>query len=171
MTEAEWLSDPDPFFMLDFLAGRTSGRKFRLFAVACCRSWIDSGEVEGPDWDHDSMDKSEVEGCGRDDEEWARDWACKDVGGPDIPLKCALIRDIFGPLPFRPVTFDPAWRTATVTSLAQAIYDQRAFDRMTILADALEDAGCTSKEILEHCRSASEHVRGCWAVDLVLGKE
>jgi hypothetical protein len=51
------------------------------------------------------------------------------------------------------------------------IYDERAFNRMPILADALEEAGCTNKDILDHCRSGGEHVRGCWAVDLILGKE
>jgi hypothetical protein len=81
-----------------------------------------------------------------------------------------LIRDIFGN-PFRPVTFDSAWRTANVLGLAQTIYDARAFDRMPILADALEDAGCTSAEILTHCRQPGDHVRGCWVVDLILGKE
>jgi hypothetical protein len=80
------------------------------------------------------------------------------------------LRDVFGN-PFRPVTLDPAWRTANVVSLARAIYDERAFDRMPILADALEDAGCTSADVLEHCRRPGEHVRGCWVVDLVLGKE
>ena len=80
------------------------------------------------------------------------------------------MRCIFGN-PFRPVTFDPIWRTATVTSLAQAIYDERAFDRLPILADALEDAGCTCAEMLEHCRQPSQHARGCWVVDLLLGKD
>ena len=69
------------------------------------------------------------------------------------------------------LTFDAAWRTATVTSLALAIYEERAFDRLPILADALEDAGCTNADILGHCRGGGEHVRGCWVVDLVLGKE
>ena len=81
-----------------------------------------------------------------------------------------LLRDIFGN-PFRPVAFDSAWRSSTVTSLAEAIYAERAFDRLPILADALEDAGCTSADVLEHCRQPGEHVRGCWVVDLVLEKD
>jgi len=80
-----------------------------------------------------------------------------------------FVRDIFGN-PFRPVAFDPAWCSSTVTSLADAIYVERAFDRLPILADALEDAGCTSTDVLEHCRQPGEHARGCWVVDLVLGK-
>jgi hypothetical protein len=54
--------------------------------------------------------------------------------------------------------------------LAQAIYDERAFDRLPILADALLDAGCDNEELLAHLRSEGPHVRGCWAVDLILGK-
>jgi hypothetical protein len=81
-----------------------------------------------------------------------------------------LLRDIFGN-PFRRVTVEPARRTANVTGLAEAIYAERAFDRLPILADALEDAGCTNVEVLDHCRQPGEHVRGCWVVDLLLGKE
>jgi len=58
-----------------------------------------------------------------------------------------------------------------VVKLAESIYDERAFDRMPILADALEEAGCANADILAHCRQPGEHVRGCWAVDLILGKE
>jgi hypothetical protein len=84
---------------------------------------------------------------------------------------CDLLRDIFGN-PFRPVVFDPAWRTSDVMLLAQSIYEERAFDRMPILADALQDAGCDSDDILGHLRDPhAAHVRGCWALDLVLGKE
>jgi hypothetical protein len=86
------------------------------------------------------------------------------------PVHAALLRDIFAN-PFRPVAINPAWRTSNVTALAQSIYDERAFDRLPILADALEDAGCDNVDILNHCRQPGEHVRGCWVVDLVLGKE
>ncbi len=72
--------------------------------------------------------------------------------------------------PFRPVTLEPAWLTSTVRSLAEGIYAERAFDRMPILADALEEAGCDNADLLAHCRGDGPHVRGCWVVDLVLGK-
>ena len=88
---------------------------------------------------------------------------------PETPAHCDLIRDIFGN-PFRPVVADPAWLTPTVQSIASAIYADRAFDRLPILADALEEAGCTDADVLLHCRIPGEHVRGCWVVDLVLGK-
>jgi hypothetical protein len=84
-----------------------------------------------------------------------------------------LLRDIFGPLPFRAIALDPAWLTwnhATVHAIAGRIYDERTFHDLPILADALEDAGCTDPDILAHCRQGGEHVRGCWVVDLILGK-
>jgi hypothetical protein len=82
----------------------------------------------------------------------------------------AIIRDIFGN-PFRPVTADATWLTPSVVALARTIYDERAFDRLTKLADALLAEGCDDRGILNHCRSEGPHVRGCWVVDLVLGKE
>lgn len=81
-----------------------------------------------------------------------------------------LVRDIFGN-PYRPVTLDPSWVTSTVKHLAEAIYTEKAFDRLPILADALEDAGCTSQYILDHCRQPGEHARGCWALDVILRRE
>ena len=81
----------------------------------------------------------------------------------------ALLRDIFGN-PFRPAAFDPQWRSADVGALARTIYDDRAFDRMPIFADALMDAGCDDEQVIGHCRGPGPHVRGCWAVDLVLEK-
>jgi hypothetical protein len=65
---------------------------------------------------------------------------------------------------------DPAWLTSTVVQLASGIYEDRAFDRLPILADALMDAGCDHPDVLAHCRSDGPHVRGCWVVDLLLGK-
>jgi hypothetical protein len=84
-----------------------------------------------------------------------------------------VIYEIFGN-PFRSVSVDMswlAWHSGTVSKIAQAIYDDRALDGMPILADALEDAGCTNADILNHCRQSREHVRGCWVVDLILGKQ
>lgn len=81
-----------------------------------------------------------------------------------------LLRDIFGTLPFRPITLSPLLLTRTVIQLAQTIYDERRFTDMPVLADALEEAGCDNAEVLTHCRSGDGHVRGCWVVDLVLGQ-
>jgi hypothetical protein len=81
-----------------------------------------------------------------------------------------LLRCIFGN-PFRPVALDPSWRTSTVVALAEGIYADRAFDRLPILADALQDAGCGNESVLSHCRSGGPHARGCWVVDLLLGKK
>ncbi|MBA4192079.1 MAG: hypothetical protein C0467_29220 [Planctomycetaceae bacterium] len=80
-----------------------------------------------------------------------------------------LLRELFGN-PFRPVTVDPSWLTSTVNALAEGIYAYRAFDRMPILADALQDAACDNDEVLAHCRGPGSHVRGCFVVDLLLGK-
>jgi hypothetical protein len=95
--------------------------------------------------------------------------------------QCHLLRDIFGPLSLRPVTPDPAWlnwQSCTIPKLAQVIYEERElpsghFDRsrLTVLADALEEAGCPDTEILGHLRGPGPHVRGCWVVDRILHKE
>jgi hypothetical protein len=80
----------------------------------------------------------------------------------------ALLREVFGN-PFRPLDFAP-WRTDTAVALARTMYESRDFGAMPILADALQDAGCDSAEVLTHCRDAAQvHVRGCWVVDGVLG--
>lgn len=80
-----------------------------------------------------------------------------------------LLRDVF-PNPFRPVTFGPNWRTETAVRLARGMYESRAFSAMPILADALQDAGCDHPDVLAHCRDDQLHVRGCWVVDLIMGK-
>jgi hypothetical protein len=87
--------------------------------------------------------------------------------------QAAILRDLFGN-PLIPQVCSQAWsswRSGMIPQLAQAIYTDRAFDRLPLLADALEDAGCTDAAILEHCRGPGPHVRGCWVVDLLLCKE
>jgi hypothetical protein len=71
------------------------------------------------------------------------------------------------------LSVEPTWLTwnqAALPKISQAIDDERAFDSLPILADALEDAGCNDRDTLDHCRSSSPHVRGCWVLDLILGK-
>jgi hypothetical protein len=97
------------------------------------------------------------------------------VKAADERANAAILRDLFGPLPFRAVklaraTF--AWEHGVVQALAQEIYDEGRWDELPILADALEDAGCREEEMLRHCRdTAAPHVKGCWVVDALLGKE
>jgi hypothetical protein len=84
--------------------------------------------------------------------------------------QCVLIRCVVGN-PFRPIALDPSWLTPTAVTLARQMYESRDFTPMPILADALQDAGCDNTDILNHCRGEGPHVRGCWVVDLLLGKE
>ncbi|MBY0458027.1 MAG: hypothetical protein K2V38_11860 [Gemmataceae bacterium] len=79
------------------------------------------------------------------------------------------MNDIFGN-PFRPVAVAPELLTDTVVAFAREMYESRDFSAMPILADALQDAGCDSDDILSRCRGQSENVRGCWVVDRLLGK-
>ena len=88
----------------------------------------------------------------------------------EAAAQLALLHCVFGN-PFRSQSADPQWLTATVRQLAAGIYDEKAFDRMPILADALQDAGCEEELLLSHCRGPGPHVRGCWVVDLMLGKQ
>lgn len=84
----------------------------------------------------------------------------------DAPTR-ELIRDIFGN-PFHCVDVAEDWSSPEVLSLAQRCYDDRVFDRMPLLADTLEGAGCDQAAILLHCRSPLAHVRGCWVLDALL---
>jgi hypothetical protein len=224
MTEAEWTSCKDnPRAMLDYLRemekrNRTKSgrRKFRLFAVGCCRLI----------WDHlpDAQLREAVEiaerfadGQAKKQQLTAARHAAaerKTVGSYErhvpggqaraavsmasdttkeqsfhaafdmalypepfagYPVAgagghaglCDLLRCVFGN-PFKTVRLDQRWRTANVLDLARTIYQECAFDRLPILADALMDSGCSSEPILAHCRASEAHVRGCWVVDLIL---
>jgi hypothetical protein len=98
------------------------------------------------------------------------------IGDGGMKAVADLLRDVTGN-PFRPTSVESIWLTATVTSIAQVAYDQRSLpsghldpNNLAVLADALEDAGCTSEQILSHLRSPWPHVRGCWVLDLLLCK-
>lgn len=79
-----------------------------------------------------------------------------------------LLRCIVGN-PFRVVMVQPEWQNEQVVTLAQGIYDENAFERLAMLADALREAGCTDSAMLDHCRNDGPHGRGCWVVDVLLG--
>ena len=223
MTEQEWLNCTDPKLMLEFLRGKTSDRKLRLFACACARrlwhllareewrpppddrsrkavelaetfvggraSEADLRVASGPA----QVARNEVgfsyPGCGEAfpvmmgasyAEASVADAVAEAVadalGDSEILLRntgpeAAALRCLFNP--FRPVTVNHAWLTwngGTVRSLAQTIYEECAFDRLPILADALEEAGGDNDDILAHLRSEGPHQCGCWPVDLILGK-
>jgi hypothetical protein len=212
MTEREWLESSDPQPMLEFVRGKASDRKLRLFACACGRCYLDRvykepdprilelmalyGEkdrrildVEERYADGHSGMKALVaayEAAGNDPVD-ASDAAHFDpylnayhinahymdrfgkVPEAVRLAQCDLLRDLIGN-PFRPVAVATAWLTATVQALAQGIYEERAFDGLPVLADALEEAGCTGSDILGHLRGSGPHVRGCWAIDLILAK-
>jgi hypothetical protein len=205
MNEEEWLNFADPHPMLEFLEGKASDRKLRLFAVACSRRvWtlIDSlgrGAVE--------VAEDFADGLAGPDELRAARLACQGAGGQaawyaaasnaaiaarnaarsaqagvannailgseatELLAQAALVRDIFGLTPFRPQSVDPSCLTPAVIEIAKAIYENRSFDRLPELPDALAEGGCNKEETLRHLRGKGPHVRGCWALDIVLGKE
>ncbi len=113
---------------------------------------------------------------------WAATYAA--VGKNDVAkaaveraAQSALLRDIFGN-PFRHIALDSDWRTPTVILLAQSAYNERLMPggcldntRLAVLADALEEAGCTEHSIIDHLRGPGPHVPGCWPVDLALVNE
>jgi hypothetical protein len=261
MTEQEWNSCADPGPMLEFLKGKASDRKLRLFAVACCRkiwhlladersrtavdvagraadrqatkkefsdarraavrAYHDAGQISHSLWLATDRTYRVGDKVYRADDAFQPTDATKAAHAatnaayaaqaatntvtqvaatetaryvaiaasqsafedcPTLPAareaalapahaeQSVIVLEIFGN-PFRPVTLDPTWLTSTVKNLAEAIYEERAFDRLPILADALEDAGCNQQDILSHLRGGGEHCRGCWPLDLVLGKE
>jgi hypothetical protein len=232
MTEQDWLASTDPQKMLEFLRGKASDRKLRLFAVACCRKiWhlmieesfrraIEIAELLADGMALTGDMDAELTACEeavpnpddlfdqgaaavlRAEIGWAAGMAATYVSFPDGSLmslvdgmtatandaaaeldpsashntmgremaeQAQLVRDIFGN-PFRQMAFESSWRTPTVIRLAQTLYDRRVIDRMSSMADALEEVRCTNADILAHCRAPGPHVRGCWAVDLILDR-
>ncbi len=143
LSEADWLAWSEPVSLLRPFAGRE--RKFTLLHEAALQARL--GQM---------LDPSES------------------AARPD-PRKhlCDLIRDVFG-YPCRQLGFGEAWLTRhadTAVKIARCIYDEDRFADLPVLADALEEAGCTNPHILGHCRGPGPHVRGCWVVDLLLGQD
>lgn len=236
MTEQEWLACTDPKPMLEFLRGKASDRKLRLFACACGRRvWrllkeADSRTaVEVAESFADGLERKSTLAVARSrarraavtqrgaayvawraafekiqaaivhlalDTFWSAGFRM--FGGlaadmADVEREqaavAALLPEIFGN-PFRPLPpkrgkkkWEQMWRSllawndGTVVRLAQAAYEERLLpegtldnSRLAVLADALEEAGCTDGDILAHLRGLGPHVRGCWPVDLCLGK-
>jgi hypothetical protein len=192
--ETDWLQSDDPDVLFQCLLHENGHRKRWLYGYACCRlRWDELPDdhtrraIEFAERVED--DPAPVECLPAQAElrralqraRLAAHDACKGESVPGTEYatglrgptpeqrrqQAALVRDIFGN-PFRPVEFDPRWRTADVMGLARAIYEDRAFDRLPLLADALMDAGCADEQVTGHCRAAGPHVRGCWVVDLVL---
>jgi hypothetical protein len=177
-----------------------SDRKLRLFAVACFQQWPPSadkmnrraGEVAERHADGQADDRqlsaalrqalgttnlatnptTDVVGM---DAYRAAAWTAADVGlaigESQRTIQAALVRCIFGPLLFRPVIIEPAWRTAIVLELARRSYEARDFSLLPALGAALSDAGCQDSEILAHCASEGPHCRGCWLIDCLLERE
>jgi hypothetical protein len=242
MKEAKWLAARDPEVLLEFLKGKVSDRKLRLFACACFRSLV---ELLPEEWYEEAIALTErvADGAmpkrqlqqlraafkaGRGSPTWSQtvQWAVFALGRMLQPRAwhaaaeavgrtidtlvgataegqehtkagqaakrvvkdkeycshCDLLRDVFGN-PFRPTPHIDrrwlAWNDGTVRRLAEAAYQEREMPsghldqaRIAILADALEEAGCTEPVLLGHCRNGGAvHVRGCWAVDLLTGRE
>jgi hypothetical protein len=232
MTEKEWLNCTEPTPMLEFLRGKASDRKLRLFACACCRRvWdqlpdercrqavlVAERFADGMATDLQLRSAADAAFQSADDNSSAiagqsfaigqgiyfaartasyaanpspheaafrsartMHTAAVGTAGEQLPARLAahdavchyrikLLDDIFGN-PFRPVALDPNWLTSAVVEMAQTIYDDRTFNRLPNLADALDESGCDNEEILNHCRQPGVHVRGCWVLDLLLGKE
>jgi hypothetical protein len=202
MTEAQWQGGTDPVPMVEFLRGRASDRKLRLFVVACSRleddrsptivSMFEAAErLADGRATREEVRRLWLHPPTVNDYAWPErpfEWASSYVGlcpkgeatqeeqegSPPAALLPPLLREVFGN-PFRPPPqVQPAWLAwegDLVRKLAQAVYDEGAFERLPILADALEEAGCAEAELLGHLRAAGPHVRGCWALDLLLGKQ
>jgi hypothetical protein len=196
MTEAEWQHTGDVHALVKYLSGKrgSTARRFRLFGVASGRRFATKlpnaachAVVEAAEQFADGMiglaELSAARRAALQTQQlieaqdfvgvaWARvaaGLATEIASLPGLEGTGDLLRDIFGN-PFRPVSVEPSWLTSTVVALAEGIYQERAFDRLPILADALMDAGCDNADVLGHCRGDGPHVRGCWVVDMLTGR-
>ncbi len=214
MTEAEWRATTDIIRLLDNVyREERSLRKWRMFAIACCRSveqhlsvWSrgalrvleDVADGEAPDFVRAERSRGAPKPGpyadlavwkairpGKEAREYARNYIPRhvlsaagprdgDAGREEVRGRlAAAARDIFG-TPSRPAISLPAIPAEAVALALAAYQDRPHLDhldpaRLAVLSDALEEGGCTDEAILSHLRSPGPHVRGCWALDLVLG--
>jgi hypothetical protein len=191
MNEQEWLTCTDPARMIRSLQGRGGSRRPRLWtcaffrwyysdvgmsmrAVQVAEAWADGQEPTNLGDLSGFLVTDRV--AWRAAERTARSVASYEESAQKqnaIAFQIKSLYCVFGN-PFRPIAFDPTWlewNHGSARKLAQAIYDDRAFDQLPILTETLEHAGCDNADILSHCRSEGPHVRGCWVVDLILGKK
>jgi hypothetical protein len=230
MDEDAWLHGTDLAAMLDYLEGKVSDRKLRLFACACVRRYWDrftypiprqavemaerlaEGEAEAqeveemrqtadgsagnaPMWDQfaymaaaASLAEVAIDAA-RNTRDLCRQQAMRDaayeviageneqsINAAASAAECGhqadLLREVIGN-PFRPVQIDPNWlsiASGAAAAVAREIDEAHRFEELPYLADALMDAGCSDVVLLEHLRQPAEHVRGCWALDALLGR-
>jgi hypothetical protein len=199
-SEWEFAAEPHAMLEFLQSIGRPSERKLRLFAVACSRRMWDQIDglgrhaVDVAEKFADGIAGAEelraarllCQGAGGQ-AAWyaaasnpaiaARNAARSAQAGAaqlgfeadELLAQAHLVGEIFGD-PIRPVSFAPAWRTPGIIELAHRIYEDRSFDQMPDVANALHQGGCNNLAILSHCRQLTVHVRGCWVVDLLLDK-
>jgi hypothetical protein len=198
MTEAEWLGATDPVKMLGQVIGKAGDRELRLFACATCRRlWHllrdprSRVAVEVSERYADGLaDEAELRAAARAARLaevavragggfWNAAQTAAEAAGPAeagarrAALAAAdadLCREIFGN-PFRPPTLDPSWllwNNGCLRVIAQGIYEERRFDDLPVLADALSDSGCQDETLLAHCRGGGRLYRGCWLLDRIL---
>lgn len=196
-----WHTAVSPDRMLEAAQGLLSPRRLRLFAIACCNSLWGEGhgwagysellqlaELMADSGSEQRMSEllnhavrhrrvayphGVIHLLGEDAGGAARGALMAGLTSKELKRLAGILREIAGN-PFAEIHLDPAlatWRDGTIPNLAQACYDANDFSQIGILGDALEEAGCRAQAILEHVRAAQTHYRGCWVVDLILGKK
>jgi hypothetical protein len=183
VTEEEWLRCTNPSTMLKFLRGKASDRRMRLLvATAADRDSPDtltyataSVGVSNPPTVPSVSSAVDIAAtavaCAAAEQAPASEYDKTHAKArrQEVNEQVRLVLDIFGN-PFRPVTANAHWLTSTVVTLAEGIYQEKAFDRLPILADALQDAGCSNEDVLNHCLQPGRPTRGCWVIDPLTGR-
>jgi hypothetical protein len=191
MTEQQWLACADGQTLLAFLNGKTTARKRYLLGCGCCRLFHGDCLEQHPDLlhrletveryaddaatfsDYVSATQLSTWAPGTQQEQAVLDWlrnpwhVATALPRPEV---VPVIQEVFRPFAHRIKNSWLAWEGGLVAGLADSIYRGHGFGGLPILADALEDAGCTDQPLLDHLRGPGQHTRGCWALDLIVGK-